>query len=165
MKTTALPILLASLILVSGCSSHQAKLASEENITTQKRQALPITQVVQTMNLPYHRAWDTLIQILAQRGIKTDLADKKKGEIQSEWISIRDRLCGTYPSYNAPLSCRVRYSMKLEPITRKASSFTINYVENCRERQHLNLECPGSNAEKIMMLIVDDIKAAAGIID
>jgi hypothetical protein len=159
MKTTILAFFLLPLALTIAC--HKTEQAPEP-VHAAPEQKLPVTQVVQTVNVSFDSAWPLIISTLKNRNLSIKLADPSKGQILVDWIEVRDELCGSLPRTHAQLSCRVRLVIGLQSISARASSFSVNYYEECYDRKAMNLECPGSNAEKILLSVTEDLKRILG---
>ena len=144
---------------------YETKPADIDLLPTQQPVDRAITKIVQTVNLPAADNWGAVNDILKQRGIPVAESDTNTGKIVTQWVPIIDSPCGVYPASGAPLSCQVRYTAEIQGLGPVASSFTIEYSEFCTGKEKQPLECPGSNAEKLMIAIVQDLKTLAGVID
>ena len=118
---------------------------------------------MQTLDIGIEKTWNSILAVLNQRDIGTELLYKELGRITTAWVPIEDQMCSLANSEQAPLSCRVRYSITLKPINRAATAVRIRYVEKCLGREEMELVCPGSNAERKMIAIIEDLKALVGI--
>lgn len=159
MRTTVLAFFLLPLLFITAC--HKTEKVPEP-APAAPEQKVPVTQVVQTVNVPAGSAWPLIINTLKNRNLAIKLADPKKGQILTEWVEVQDELCGTVPPTHARLACRVHLVIGLQPITPRASSFSVNYYEECYDRKSLNLECPGSNAEKLLLSVTRDLQRTLG---
>ncbi|HQH25848.1 MAG TPA: hypothetical protein PLP17_00515, partial [Oligoflexia bacterium] len=89
----------------------------------------PVTQVVQTFNLPYDQAWPAVVSAIKEQKLEIKIADMNSGKILTEWVDVEDELCGVYPRTGAKLACRVRFIVEMDPLSFRASSFTASYYE------------------------------------
>ena len=152
------PLSFISLVLSVGCFGsgggaqpglvHPAKLAERP----------AVTQVISSANLPDQTAWPLVLAALKERNVKIRLADPAREEAISEWIDVKDARCGAYPTSHALLDCRVQFDVRLQSITDRASSVTVSYHEECFDPQLFNLECPGSNAERMLLDLADGVR-------
>jgi hypothetical protein len=126
---------------------------------------MAISEVAQSVNIDVITAHNTMLEIFKQRRIKILKSIPQQGLIVTKWLPIVDMLCGSYPRSGAPLSCEVEYRVKTMPITEVASTVRIGYTERCSGLESQRFECPGSNAEKLMLGVISDLKAATGIVD
>jgi hypothetical protein len=151
---------------LAGCTpTPEAAPIPKEALVTSKQQPLAISEISQTMNISSSAAWENVLNVLNRYKIPAVHADRAEGRIDTDWIRVSDTMCGMYGAEGAPLSCEVRFGIKVSPISGVASSFKIRYEEVCRDLPNGTLECPDSNAERLMMAIAADVKAAAGIVD
>jgi len=152
-------LVFSSLVVVSilvGCSSK-----NEQGSTARKpvvKAELPITEVVQTVNFNFDDTWLSVMSVVNSRNIEITLLNKELGRLTSAWIPMKDSICGVYDSNAAPLSCRTQYSFYIQRISETISSVTVRYVEKCLDREEMDLICAGSNAERNMIAIIDDLK-------
>ncbi len=155
---------LLSLFLCAACSSKPpAPPAATGPKAALKVEKPAITQIVQTFNVPIDSAWQLIMDTLhlANRSIK--LADPDKHQILLDWVPVQDALCGVNPPSGAMLSCRVQILIRLQSLTDKASAFTVSYLEECFDYKSLNIECPNSNAEKLLFQIAEEMKTALSV--
>ena len=156
---------LAAFVIIAGC--HTSTSPQPESVTKKQEDSAKraITQITQTLNIPAEKSWSHLIEILSNRKMSIAAHQPAKGFIQTHWIPITDKLCGSYPSVGAPLSCKVVFTINVRPISRLASEIHLQYVERCLEHDSGPLECPDSKAEKLLLAIVKDLKKAGGVVD
>ncbi|MCB0323829.1 MAG: hypothetical protein KDD69_09660 [Bdellovibrionales bacterium] len=156
---------LCSLVFAVGCAaSPENAPIPEDYIVTQQRAALPITEAVQTMNIPVEESWQAVLQILESRSIPVASARAPQGELVTAWIPVTDQICGVQGAAGAPIACEVQLKMRFEPLTRVASSFAIGFVQRCHDLPQQVLECPNSRGEQILVGIVRDLERAAGMV-
>ena len=86
-------------------------------------------------------------------------------KLRTAWHDIVDSHCGVYPPQHAPLDCRVQYNIEVAPLSQLSSSFQISYQERCINLKGRGLRCPDSNAERLMLSIVNELKRRGGVID
>lgn len=158
-------LFIVATLLLLGCSGQMGSSSPEDAPPVKKHTQLPVTQIIQTMNLPYHQTWRALLAVLKELNIPSAVERKNDGRLTSEWIPIHDTLCGSYPHIPAPLDCKVRYFVALQSINKQASVVTIRYVERCEEKKNQPFECPNSNAEKLMKKIIAKLRASAETAD
>lgn len=156
-----LPSVISIVVSICGCGGEPSMPMPPPPANIQVPQ--PVIEIVQTVNLPAAQAWDEMKNILAKRNISVASASKTQGEIDTAPITVTDKMCGVYNSENAPLTCQVRYFIKVEQVTPIASSVGVRYVEKCLERKDIQLECPGSQAELTMKAMIAELKARAGV--
>jgi len=152
--------------LLIACQS--APVTPQPEIITKMQQASAkkaITEITQTLNLSANKSWSTIIDVLTKRKITIASKEPVAGVMKTEWIAINDTLCGSYPRAGAPLSCQVRYTLRVKALSSRSSKVQLNYLERCIEHDAGPLECPDSKAEKLMLAILADIKDAGGVLD
>lgn len=150
---------IAAACMLAACSASEPA----QPVQPGEPPALPITEVVQTLDQGFERTWSDVLTVLNQRDIGTELVYKELGRITTDWVPMEDRMCDIHLSENAPLNCRTQYSLHVQPLAADASSVTIRYVEKCLGREQMELICPGSNAERRMIAVISDLKALTGI--
>ena len=154
-----------SFVVLSGCFySDDPTLPPGEAPTLQDKQH-SIQKISQTLNLTVDETFASVLEVLRLKNVVVIETDKAKGVIKSDWVPMSDSLCGVYPNSKAPLPCDTQYSIEISSITPVASSFTISYVERCTSNSQLFVDCPKSNAEKLLLDIVDTLKLHNGIVD
>ncbi len=124
---------------------------------------LPITEVYQTFTQDFDRTWEIIISTLTERQIDVKMANKELGRIVTTWIPLEDKLCGVESAKEAPLDCRVQFSFSASRLENEGAAVKVKYVETCLDREQMTLVCPKSNAEKMMIGIVDNLKTNAAI--
>lgn len=120
---------------------------------------LPVTEALQLVHLPHHQAWNLIHQVLGARNIRIESSDLTSNSLYTKWEKISDSLCGTRSMNNAPLPCTIRLFATLQPKTKTSTMMHLRYVENCLGQGQSPIECPESNAEKLLMTIVDDVRS------
>lgn len=120
---------------------------------------LPITEVRQTLNIGYADLLRSVLATLGERKVPVNLVDESVGVIETGWVPTRDRLCNMVGSNQAPLPCRVRLLFKIDGISGISSALQVKYEEICTFNEDMRLECADSSAEKLLLLVLEDIKA------
>ncbi len=152
-------------ILLTCVACSQKPLVDPDTLTTKKDTPMAISEVAQSVNVNNATAHATVLEIFRQRRIGIHASNPQQGIIVTKWLPIVDSPCGSYPRSGAPLSCEVEYRVKTQPITAVASSVRIGYTQRCDGMESQRFECPGSNAEKLMLGVISDLKAATGVLD
>ena len=120
---------------------------------------LPITEVRQTLNISYADLLRAVIASLSERKIPVNAINESVGPIETGWVPTRDKLCNMVPSNQAPLPCRVRLLFKIDGISGISSALQVKYEEVCTFNEDMRLECADSSAEKLLLLVLEDIKS------
>ena len=120
---------------------------------------LPITEVRQTLNISYADLLRAVIASLSERKIPVNAINESVGTIETGWVPTRDKLCNMVPSNQAPLPCRVRLLFKIDGISGISSALQVKYEEVCTFNEDMRLECADSSAEKLLLLVLEDIKS------
>lgn len=161
----SLTLLVVSLLATSCSSMKNEPAVSEDRLTTMKPAKLPITKVTQTLNVQYENLFPAILAQLKSRGIPVETVDSSIGRIVTEPLNMEEALCGAYGAERVPLDCTTRYTFDVKSLTPIASALAIDYVQNCQAYDVSTLSCPESNAEELMLEILRDLKAVAGIVD
>ena len=159
-KMTCVALLLTSYV---GCGGNTPpppprpeERPNRENTPSVK---LPITEVRQTLNLGYAELLRAVVASLGARKVPVSAINEAAGTVETGWVPTQDKLCTMVPSNQAPLPCRVRMLFKVDGISGISSALRIKYEEICTFNEELSLECPDSSAEKLMLLVLGDIKS------
>ncbi len=164
MRIQAVIITLIFSILLAACTATpDTAPIPRDALVTQKRQDLAISEVSQSMNVASNAAWANLHAILDKYKLRIERKNEREGDIETDWTPITDYLCGAYGRSKAPMNCDVRFWFSVTPISGVSSMVKIRYEEVCQDVPGGKLECPNSNAERLMLAIAADIEAAAGI--
>ena len=155
------------LLSLSACQIFSSPEVQPELITQVQEESAKraITEITQTLNLSADKSWASLIDILTDRKISIDTNEPARGLMETAWVPITDKFCGSYPNEGAPLSCKVRYTINIKALSPRASRIHLKYLERCIEHDAGPLECPDSKAEKLMLAILKDLKKAGGVVD
>jgi len=153
-----LPTLLV--IAAAGCAEKKPlePVIPEKSNAARGSEKLPITQIRQTLNLSPQQAFQAAINSFQRRSIGMANANPSIGVIESDWVSLTDHFCGSARMSLAPLPCRARYSVKVEPLAPQASAFHIRFEEICSGNEEITLVCSGSAGEKLMMSVAEDVR-------
>jgi hypothetical protein len=151
----------AFLCLLAACGgkSEIEPVMEKSNMDRGPNARVPITQVRQTLNLKPSETFQYAFAALQRKSLSISAIDEPEGIIETDWINITDSLCGGHRPQQAPLSCRARFSFKIEAIDTAASALSIRYKELCAVNEEVPLTCPDSSAERIMLSILDEIRA------
>ena len=162
--TPSLFLLGVPLFFCSCAPTPESAPIPRDALVTEQTQALAISEVSLSMNLPSDTAWANVHAILERQQITISQENRHEGKIETDWKQLTDYLCGAYGTSNAPLECDVRFWFHVTPISGSASSVKIRYEEVCRDVPGGTLECPRSNAERLLLGIARDIEVTAGIV-
>jgi hypothetical protein len=144
------------------CSSHKNEpppIPERSNADVVPRVRRAITQVRQTLNLDPQQTMRVTLQALSSRNVNVSSVDETQGIIETDWVPMKDSVCSGRRNHNAPLDCRARLSFKIEALPVTASILHIRYREFCSFNEELTLECPESSAEKLMISVLEEVKA------
>ena len=115
------------------------------------------SKISKTVNQPEALVRSKLVKALSDKKIAIQSGSSSGEIILSKEIDIEDSPCGSYPSDSAPFECIVSFKFELKSLTPVASSISGTYTEICPEYSTDEIECAGSNAEKILSDIMKDI--------
>ncbi len=122
----------------------------------------PITQVRQTLNLSAAETFQRTVNALQRRRVPINLAREAEGIVESGWINAKDSTCGGHRPVGAPLDCRARMMVKVEPLKPAASALHVRYEQYCSLNEEIPLVCPDSTGERLMLSVVEEVTGADG---
>ncbi|MBP9838234.1 MAG: hypothetical protein KBC84_05930 [Proteobacteria bacterium] len=154
--------LFISVALFSSCSfissDKKKEIAEVSNKDLKASAEPPIIQIKQTFNLTSEQSAQAIVEMVEAAKMKVSSFDFSSGTIETDWVPLRDSVCGGHRTFNAPLSCRTKLMFKVTPINSFASSVHSTYKEFCNFNEDLNLQCPGSIPEQLILKINDNLK-------
>ena len=162
-RIKVLPIFLPAVLLLALTGCVQSKpmepvIPEKTNSARGQSDKLPITQIRQTLNLAPEQAFLAALNSFQRRSIGAIQVDGNAGIIESDWVNMNDHFCGGARMSLAPLPCRAKYSVKVEPLLPKASTFHIRFEEICSGNEEVVLVCADSSGEKLMRSVAEDVR-------
>jgi len=146
-------------LLACSVDGDKPPIPEKSNLERGPNVRIPITQVRQTLNLKPAETFQYAFAALQRKNISVSSIDESNGVLETDWIDITDSLCGGHRPQQAPLQCRTRLSFKVEPFEGTASALHIRYKELCSVNEEIPLTCPDSSAERLMLTILNEVKA------
>lgn len=119
-----------------------------------------VESINQTLNKSKEETLKALSESLTSHDIEISSTDSVSGTINTKSKKVTDSACFSH----TPASCQVTFKAVVKEIQKEtqellaASEVNITYTENCPEINLTDIKCKDSNAEKLMLSIVDMVK-------
>ena len=149
-----LSLLFLSVLMSMSCSGNNIV----SSYTKRRKSPPAITEVVHIIQLPSGVVLQNGLGILQNRNHPVRHLNRAKQQIRTNWLPVRDRLCGSYPASGAVLECEVRYTIDVIGLAENLSQVRISYQQRCDKLEGRNLLCPHSAGEYGMLDLARDFQ-------
>ncbi len=135
--------------------------SSSKNSSLNSGRIEAIDVITQTLNMNKQETLKALNDSF--RAHDLEIASIEQGKISTFPKNIVDTACHS----STPASCEVSFRAFIKQTQQEteelkaASEVKITYTEDCLELSLTNIKCRGSNAEKLMISIIDKVKTSS----
>ncbi len=113
----------------------------------------PISEIQERYSGPPESALQMLQDVLDVEGFKIPAGIDAEEGFETGSIAVQDKLCNSTYAGDTPLSCRVRFFVKIHPESGGASRIILRYKETCLDQEHINVSCKDSKGEKLLFKV------------
>ncbi len=153
---------LGTITFLAACGSSEKELppppAEISNRDVAPLAKAPVKQVKQTLNLGAADTLSAALDILKRQNLSIERFDPVTGLIETSWVEMSDRHCGRR-SFGAPVRCRSSFAFKVDEFENIHSVVNARFEQRCSMNEDLPLSCLASEGERIMVSVIDELRA------
>ncbi len=140
------------MLIMASCSSSSEPFVDPDLVSP-----APISEIQERFLGSSDAAFMLIKDVLEGEGFRVPSDVSYTEGFETSSVSVQDKLCNSTYSGDTPLSCRVRFFVKIRTESDSSagtvSRIVLRYKETCLDQEHINVSCKDSNGEKLLFKV------------